>query len=121
MEEFRVEYTPKQKQALSCLNGNVQIIACAGSGKTQVISQRIVNILKEKRSTGVTPENVVAFTFTNKAANELKNRIYKLCEEQMGTTQGLPLMYIGTIHAFCLNLLMKMLSGKNILSAWPKL
>ena len=101
-----MEYTPKQKQALSCINGNVQIIACAGSGKTQVISQRIVNILKEKRSSGITPENIVAFTFTNKAANELKNRIYKLCEEQMGTTRGLSLMYIGTIHAFCLRLLM---------------
>ena len=101
-----MEYTPKQKQILSCLNGNVQIIACAGSGKTQVISQRIVNILKEKRSMGVTPENVVAFTFTKKAANELKNRIYRLCEEQIGTTQGLPSMHIGTIHAFCLKLLM---------------
>jgi DNA helicase-2/ATP-dependent DNA helicase PcrA len=83
----------------------VQIIACAGSGKTQVISQRIVNILKEKRSEGVTPENVVAFTFTNKAADELKNRIYRLCEEQH-TTQGLAAMYVGTIHAFCMNILM---------------
>jgi len=100
-----VEYTPNQQQALSCLDGNVQIIACAGSGKTQVISQRIVNILTEKRSAGVMPENVVAFTFTNKAADELKNRIYKLCEEQH-TTQGLAAMYIGTIHAFCMNVLM---------------
>lgn len=100
-----MEYTPNQKRALSCLDGNVQIIACAGSGKTQVISQRIVNILKEKRSEGVTPKNVVAFTFTNKAANELKNRIYRLCEEQH-TTQGLAAMYIGTIHGFCMKLLM---------------
>jgi DNA helicase-2/ATP-dependent DNA helicase PcrA len=101
-----MEYTSKQKQALSCLDGNVQIIACAGSGKTQVISQRIVNILKEKRSEGITPENIVAFTFTKKAAKELKNRIYRLCNQQMSTTQGLSLLFIGTIHAFCFNLLM---------------
>jgi len=101
-----MEYTAKQRQALNCIDGNVQIIACAGSGKTQVISQRIVNILKEKKSAGITPENIVAFTFTNKAANELKTRVYRLCEEQMGTIHGLPLMYIGTIHAFCLKLLM---------------
>jgi len=53
------------------------IVACAGSGKTQVISQRIVEILKQP---GVEPKNIVAFTFTEKAAAELKERVTTLVE-----------------------------------------
>lgn len=100
-----MEYTPRQLEAISHLDGNLQIIACAGSGKTQVISQRIVNILKEKREGGVTPANIVAFTFTEKAAGELKNRIHNLAGEQFGSDVGLAEMYVGTIHGFCLNML----------------
>ena len=55
----------------------LQIIACAGSGKTQVISQRIAKILAQP---GVEPRNVIAFTFTEKAAAELKERILGLVE-----------------------------------------
>ncbi|OGW33246.1 MAG: hypothetical protein A2X58_10920 [Nitrospirae bacterium GWC2_56_14] len=100
-----MEYTPHQQEAINHLDGNLQIIACAGSGKTQVISQRIVNILLEKGSAGITPANIVAFTFTDKAAGELKNRIHKLAREQLGSEFGLAEMYVGTIHGFCLNLL----------------
>lgn len=100
-----VNYTDAQKTAINHLDGNLQIIACAGSGKTQVISQRIVNILKEKGPEGIQPENIVAFTFTKKAAAELKDRIHRLCKEQLGHDQGLADMYVGTIHGFCLDLL----------------
>ncbi len=100
-----VNYTKSQKTAINHLDGNLQIIACAGSGKTQVISQRIVNILKEKYVEGVKPENIVAFTFTKKAASELKDRIHRLCKEQLGHDRGLAEMYVGTIHGFCLDLL----------------
>lgn len=100
-----MEYTPHQLEAINHLDGNLQIIACAGSGKTQVISQRIVNILREKSSVGITPANIVAFTFTDKAAGELKNRIHKLVREQLGSEFGLAEMYVGTIHGFCLDLL----------------
>ena len=65
-------YTPAQQEAIACLDTPLQIIACAGSGKTQVISQRISEILKLP---GVEPRHVVAFTFTEKAAAELKDRI----------------------------------------------
>ena len=58
-------YTQAQAEAISCLDEPLQIIACAGSGKTQVISQRIASILSLP---GVEPRNVVAFTFTEKAA-----------------------------------------------------
>jgi len=102
---MELEYTPQQLEAISHLDGNLQIIACAGSGKTQVISQRIVNILKEKGPSGITPANIVAFTFTEKAAGELKNRIHKLAGEQLGADVGLAEMYVGTIHGFCLNML----------------
>ena len=100
-----MKYTNPQKRAIAAINQNLQIIACAGSGKTQVISRRIVNILEAKKSAGVRPENIVAFTFTEKAAGELKDRIQRLCLEHLGTDEGLAGMYVGTIHAYCLNLL----------------
>ena len=65
-------------EAIACLDEPLQIIACAGSGKTQVISQRIAAILSLP---GVEPRNVVAFTFTEKAAAELKDRIYSILEQ----------------------------------------
>lgn len=100
-----MDYTDSQKKAVETLSGNLQIIACAGSGKTQVISQRIVRILRDKAAEGVGPANVVAFTFTEKAAGELKDRIHRLCKEQIGQDTGLADMYVGTIHGFCLDLL----------------
>lgn len=100
-----MHYTPQQQEAIDTINENLQIIACAGSGKTQVISARIVNILKQKAASGITPGNIVAFTFTEKAAAELKNRIHRLCLEELGTDQGLAEMFVGTIHGYCLNLL----------------
>jgi DNA helicase-2/ATP-dependent DNA helicase PcrA len=100
-----MEYTTYQEEAINHLDGNLQIIACAGSGKTQVISQLIVNILREKGTSGITPANIVAFTFTDKAAAEMKNRIHKLAWDQLGSEFGLAEMYVGTIHGFCLDML----------------
>ncbi|MDR3568794.1 MAG: ATP-dependent DNA helicase [Syntrophobacteraceae bacterium] len=104
-----MEYTPYQQEAIDHLDGNLQIIACAGSGKTQVISQRIVNILREKGPSGIEPANIVAFTFTDKAAGELKDRIHKLAREQLASECGFAEMYVGTIHGFCLDMLQKYL------------
>ena len=100
-----MNYTPHQRQAITHLDGNLQIIACAGAGKTQTISARIVNILKDKKRDGVTPANIVALTFTEKAAGELKDRIHRLCKEELDTDRGLADLFVGTIHAYCLNLL----------------
>lgn len=94
-------YTQKQLEAISTIDKNLQIIACAGSGKTQVISQRIVGILKS----GVHPSKIIAFTYTEKAAGELQARILKLCKEQFPTCGALADMYVGTIHSWCLNIL----------------
>lgn len=98
-----LNYTPEQLEAINTIDDNLQIIACAGSGKTQVISQRIVNILKSE--TGIQPRNIVAFTYTEKAAAELKTRVLKLCKEQLPGLKGLVDMYIGTIHSWCLKVL----------------
>jgi DNA helicase-2/ATP-dependent DNA helicase PcrA len=98
-----MKYTADQLEAINTIDENLQIIACAGSGKTQVISQRIINILKNKPD--IHPSNILAFTYTEKAAAELKTRILKLCKEQIGEVKGLAEMYIGTIHAWCLQIL----------------
>lgn len=94
-----MKLTNAQQEAVNCIDGHLQIIACAGSGKTEVISRRIANILQNKP--GVKPENIVAFTFTEKAAASLKQRI----ETALG--RQVPSMYIGTIHGFCKHLLSK--------------
>ena len=96
------EYTVAQKAAIQEIESHLQLIACAGSGKTQVISQRIANILGQP---GVLPKNIVAFTFTEKAAAELKERISKLVEEAHGDLPGMAEMYVGTMHGYCLNIL----------------
>jgi DNA helicase-2/ATP-dependent DNA helicase PcrA len=95
-------YTSAQHEAIGCLDRTLQIIACAGSGKTQVISQRIADVLAQP---GITPGNIVAFTFTEKAASELKERVLSIVAEEHGTVTGLAEMFIGTMHAYCLNLL----------------
>ena len=99
------EYTAAQQAAIACLDEPLQIIACAGSGKTQVISQRIARILEQP---GIEPRNVVAFTFTEKAAAELKERVHSILEQEHGTVTGLAEMYIGTMHGYCLDLLQRL-------------
>ncbi|MBB5786381.1 UvrD-helicase domain-containing protein [Jiangella mangrovi] len=98
-------YTEAQAEAISCLDEPLQIIACAGSGKTQVISQRIAAILGLP---GVDPRNVVAFTFTEKAAAELKERVLSIVEREHGQLNGLAEMYIGTMHSYALGLLQRL-------------
>lgn len=99
-----MKFTDEQKEAITCDSKNLQLIACAGSGKTEVVAQRIVHLLTlgpEKFN----PENIVAFTFTEKAAGELNERIVTRVQEKLGNIVGLAEMFVGTIHAFCLDLL----------------
>jgi DNA helicase-2/ATP-dependent DNA helicase PcrA len=86
------------------LKGNLQLIACAGAGKTQRVAERVVAQLDLP---GVTPENVVAFTFNERAAAELKERIAGIYEGRRGTREGLADLYVGTIHGYCLELLQR--------------
>lgn len=94
--------TPSQIEAIQHTKGNLQLIACAGSGKTEVVARRVATLLKA----GATPQNIIAFTFTDKAAAELKERIVTRCREELGDIHGMAEMYVGTIHGFCLELLM---------------
>jgi len=95
-----VQYTDRQLAAIRTIDEPLLIVACAGSGKTQVISQRMVEILRQD---SVEPGNVVAFTFTEKAAAELKERVTGLVTAEFGNMLGLADMYIGTMHGFALN------------------
>lgn len=98
-----MKLTDEQKEAISEINRNLQIIACAGSGKTEVITRRIANILQTKP--GVQPENIVAFTFTEKAAASMKKRIAKAIGNS--SAHDVERIYVGTIHGFCYHLLNK--------------
>lgn len=88
--------------------GNLQIIACAGSGKTEFISNRIAYLIYKDISK---PENIVAFTFTEKAAEELKFRIRSKIRELIGHQPDIGDMYVGTIHSFCFELLKEYVPG----------
>ncbi|MBU2730092.1 ATP-dependent helicase [Acidithiobacillus caldus] len=103
----RSRYTDSQLAAIDHLSGNLQLIACAGSGKTEVVAQRVVSLLRSitEGGAGCAPGNIVAFTFTDKAAAELKERIHARCHGAFGNVTGLAEMYVGTIHGYCLELL----------------
>lgn len=93
--------TPKQAEAVKTIDRDLEIIACAGAGKTKTVTLRIINLIAH----GVDPENIVAITFTRKAAEEMRSRIYAAAKEHLGNNKGLAAMYIGTIDAFCLKML----------------
>jgi len=87
---------PEQQKAVVKNSGAALVIAGAGSGKTRVITSRIGYLITELQ---VHPSSIVALTFTNKAAKEMKERITKLIPEE----QALP--FVGTFHSYCLLLL----------------
>ncbi len=95
------QLTDEQKKAINHLKGNLQIIACAGSGKTEVVSRRIAELVKNE----ATPKSIVAFTFTEKAAEELKARIREILDNECPSKADLGDMFVGTIHSFCFEML----------------
>ena len=92
-----IKLTNAQQNAIEYSGGHLQIIACAGSGKTEVLSRRVAHLLKK----GEKPNSIVAFTFTEKASVSLRARIEKVAGSDVND------MYIGTIHGFCKFLLSK--------------
>lgn len=81
--------TDTQRQAIAHTKGNLQLIACAGSGKTEVVARFVSNLLNPATEPQVAPANIIAFTFTEKAAAELKERIVTRCREENGNLPGL--------------------------------
>ena len=100
-----MKLTDPQREAVELHLGNMQLIACAGSGKTEVVARRVVELLVPGRTESLNPANIVAFTFTEKAAAELKERIVRRTRETFGEVTGMAEMFVGTIHAFCLDLI----------------
>lgn len=90
-------------RAVQHRGSHVQIIASAGSGKTEVVSQRVVSLLAE----GISAREIAAFTFTERAAKELKVRIATRLEQRLGpqAVDQLSGLYVGTIHGYCLQFL----------------
>jgi DNA helicase-2/ATP-dependent DNA helicase PcrA len=99
-----VKLTVAQEKAVAYSGRNLQLIACAGSGKTEVVALRVVQLLTPGPQ-ALLPRNIIAFTFTDKAAAELKERIVTRTREALGDVPGMAEMFVGTIHAFCLELL----------------
>jgi DNA helicase-2/ATP-dependent DNA helicase PcrA len=97
------ELTGDAAAAVAHRGGHVQIIASAGSGKTEVVSQRVAALLAD----GEPASSIVAFTFTEKAAAELKERIRQrvLARLGEGAQDQLGRLFVGTIHGYCFQLL----------------
>ena len=89
---------PEQLKAVCHSEGPSMVVAGAGSGKTRVITCRIAHLIRER---GVDPESVLAITFTNKAAGEMKDRIRNM----LGQGELSP--WVSTFHSFCLRMLRK--------------
>lgn len=104
--------TPNQKRAISSTGKNVLVSASAGSGKTFVMIERIIKLITEQ---GVDMSSILAVTYTNLAASEMKQKLVKAVikkineganvEQMKKTLEEIPTADVSTIHSFCLNLL----------------
>ena len=107
MANLLKDLDPAQKEAVLQTDGPVLILAGAGSGKTRVLTYKVAYLI----SRSIDPSNILAVTFTNKAANEMKERVIRLLGRQLiGMNTRSP--FVGTFHSFCARLLR--LDGKFI-------
>ena len=97
--DFLESLNKAQKSAVMHLDGSLLIVAGAGSGKTKVLTSRIANLIKEKKAF---PNQILAVTFTNKAAKEMQNRVSAILK-----SDATGLSWLGTFHSICAKLLRK--------------
>ena len=97
--EYLKNLNEQQKEAVSYLNGPLLIVAGAGSGKTKVLTSRIAHIIKQKKAF---PNQIIAVTFTNKAAKEMQNRVSTILKKE-----AIGLSWLGTFHSISAKLLRK--------------
>lgn len=90
MKEILEDLNKEQRLAVESIDGPLMVIAGAGSGKTRVLTYRVVHLLNK----GVKPYNILALTFTNKAAKEMKERIHKLLDNTNAAS-----VWMGTFHS----------------------
>ena len=106
--EFIKSLNSAQKEAVTHIDGPLLIVAGAGSGKTKVLTSRIANLIKEKKAF---PNQILAVTFTNKAAKEMQSRVSSLLKTE---ATGLP--WLGTFHSICAKLLRRHAPAVNLKS-----
>ena len=104
--DFLKDLNKAQKEAIMHLDGPLLIVAGAGSGKTRVLTTRIANIIEQKKAF---PNQILAVTFTNKAAKEMQVRVSKI----LGSA-ATGLSWLGTFHSICAKLLRKHSSAVNL-------
>src|SRR5690606_20341802 len=94
---YLADLNPAQREAVEALDGPVLMLAGAGTGKTKALTTRIAHLLNTGRAR---PNEILAVTFTNKAAREMRDRVARLLGQ---TVEGMP--WLGTFHAICVKLL----------------
>lgn len=100
MKDFLAGLNEPQKLAVTTVKGPVLILAGAGSGKTKALTHRVAHLVATHK---VAPDNILAVTFTNKAATEMRERVLTLLGQHSENKRYLP--YMGTFHAVCVRIL----------------
>ena len=97
--EYLKNLNSAQKEAVISTEGPILVVAGAGSGKTKVLTSKIAHLIKNKKAF---PNQILAVTFTNKAAKEMQNRVLKILK-----SEAVGLSWLGTFHSICAKLLRK--------------
>lgn len=108
--DFLAGLNPQQKEAVAHVDGALLLLAGAGSGKTRVITQRIAHLIRGHHVPG---PSVLAVTFTNKAAGEMRDRVRNL----LGDSSTLSSPFVATFHSFCVRMLRR--DGKGLADIRP--
>lgn len=103
-EVLEAELTEQQRRAARDPAREILCLACAGSGKSRTLAYRIARLLAEDQA----PQGIVAFTFTDKAADSIKRRVAEALSKVGMSTDVMGAMYIGTIHSYCQHVLGEM-------------